>query len=89
MSLILRFSYLGTNRASAALSSTMVTVHRGFVPAWVQAPVHPSNLVDDDGVAVRVTFAYLLKFFVHVLPQEIPKGLLVTVPLPVSETESD
>jgi hypothetical protein len=40
------------------------------------------------GVAVRVTAAPLVNAAEHVVPQEIPAGLLVTVPLPVPDRET-
>ena len=49
----------------------------------VQAPVHPVKLEPVIGVAVNVTCVPLLKLALHVVPQLIPAGLLVTVPVPV------
>ena len=49
----------------------------------VHAPDHPPNVEPAAGVAVKVTFEPLLKLALHVVPQLIPAGLLVTVPLPV------
>jgi hypothetical protein len=46
-------------------------------------PVQPAKLEPEAGVATRFTFVPLLSVVVHVLPQLIPAGLLVTVPLPV------
>src|SRR5215471_15709798 len=59
----------------------MLTVHR-------PVPLHPSPLQPVkreplSGVAVSVTLVPWSKAALHVLPQLIPTGLLVTVPLPV------
>ena len=43
-------------------------------------PLHPAKLLPEAGVAVRVT---VLKEAEQVVPQLIPDGLLVTIPLPV------
>ena len=53
-----------------------------------QAPDHPLNVVLAAGVAVRTTVVPGLNDAEHVLPQLIPGGELVTVPIPdpVSET---
>jgi hypothetical protein len=48
-------------------------------------PVQPANVEPEDGMALRVTAVPLLRVAKHVLPQFIPAGLLVTVPLPVPE----
>ena len=53
------------------------------VPVPVHAPDHPANVEPLFGTAVRVTMAPLVKLALHVAPQSIPAGLLVTVPLPV------
>jgi hypothetical protein len=55
---------------------------RVTLPA-VQLLDHPANVEPGAAVARRLTFVPLLKLFVHVLPQLIPVGLLVTVPVPV------
>jgi hypothetical protein len=49
----------------------------------VQAPLHPAKPLPAIGTAVRVTLARLRKLALHVVPQLIPAGLLVTVPVPV------
>ena len=46
-------------------------------------PLQPANVELESGVAVKATVVPLLKDAEHVLPQLIPDGLLVTVPLPV------
>ena len=56
-----------------------ISVH---APAPVQAPLHPLNVEPGAGAALKLTEAPLLKFALHVVPQLIPGGLLVTVPEP-------
>lgn len=51
----------------------------------VQAPLHPPNFAPLVGVAVRVTEVPLENMALQVLPQLIPAGLLVTVPVPLPE----
>jgi hypothetical protein len=57
-----------------------VTAH---VPVPLQAPDQPVNVEPVLGVAVRVTGVALAKLALHVVPQLMPEGLLVTVPVPV------
>jgi hypothetical protein len=45
--------------------------------------VQPSNVDPAVGVAVRATLAPVVNAALHVPPQLMPAGLLVTVPLPV------
>ena len=52
---------------------------QGAVP--VQAPLHPVNTKLGPGAAVRV-MAPSAKFALHVVPQSIPAGALVTDPEP-------
>jgi len=47
-----------------------------------QAPDQPTKAEVPSGIAVRVTDVPLLKFAAHWLGQEIPTGLLTTVPVP-------
>jgi hypothetical protein len=56
------------------------SVHVG-VP--VHAPDHPANMEPVPGVAVSVTGVPLAKVAIHAVPQLMPDGLLVTVPVPV------
>ena len=64
----------------AEVLSINVITHDAVPP---QAPDHPTNVEPAAGVAVKVTLEPLLKLALHVVPQLIPAGLLVTVPLPV------
>ena len=52
-------------------------------PVVQPVPLQPAKVEPDAGVAVRVTTVPLLKFAEQVLPQLMPAGELVTVPLPV------
>ena len=53
------------------------------VPVPVHAPDHPANVELLFGAAVSVTMVPLLKLALHVAPQSMPAGLLVTFPAPV------
>jgi hypothetical protein len=53
------------------------------VPVPLQPPpLQPENVEPAAGVAVKVTAVPLVKPAEQVLPQEMPVGALVTVPLP-------
>ena len=51
----------------------------------VQAPLQPANTLLPLTRAVNVTTVPLVNALLHVLPQLMPAGLLVTVPLELSE----
>jgi len=67
--------------AVTLLASLMVTWQVLAVP--VHAPLHPWNVEPALAVAVRVTTVPWAKLASHAVPQSIPAGLDVTVPLPV------
>ena len=48
-------------------------------------PDQPVTVDPASAEAVRVTLVPIVKFAWHVVPQFIPAGLLVTVPLPVPD----
>ena len=60
----------------AALS---VTVH---VPVPVQPPLQPLKIEPAAGAAVKVTAVPLANAAAQVVPQEMPAGALVMVPVP-------
>jgi hypothetical protein len=68
------------------LAASMVTAH---VPVPVQAPLQPAKLELAEGVAVNVTEAPALKDAEQVVPQSIPMGEEVTVPVPVPALETE
>jgi hypothetical protein len=49
----------------------------------VQPPAHPTKVEPSAAVAVRVTAVPGSKLALHVCPQLMPDGLLLTLPLPV------
>lgn len=53
------------------------------LPVAVQLPDQPANVEPEEAVAVNVTAVLLLILAVQVLPQLIPAGLLITVPVPL------
>jgi hypothetical protein len=57
-------------------------------PVPLQAPLQPEKVLSASGVAVKFTLVPLLKLALHVAPQLMPAGVLVTVPLPVLVTLS-
>jgi hypothetical protein len=52
-------------------------------------PVQPAKVEPVAGVAVKVTRVPLLYNAEHVLPQLMPEGALVTVPMPVPAFEME
>jgi hypothetical protein len=58
------------------------------VPVPVQAPLQPVKAASLPALAVSVTTAPEAKLALHVLPQSMPGGTLVTVPLPLLVTLS-
>jgi hypothetical protein len=51
-------------------------------------PLQPANVDPAAGVALSVTAAPLVNDAEHVVPHEMPAGLLVTVPVPVPAGET-
>jgi hypothetical protein len=70
---------LALNEAVTELAPVNVTL-QVLVP--VHAPDQPANVEVAFGAAVSVTMAPLVKLALHVGPQLMPAGLLVTVPAP-------
>lgn len=72
---------LRLNVAVTARAAVMATVHVVVVP--VQAPLQPANTEPAAGAAVSVTDAPLLNAKLHSVPQLIPAGDEVTLPVPL------
>jgi len=62
------------------LAALMATVQ---APVPVQAPDQPAKVEPAAGVAVSVWDVPLLMLAEQIVPQLMPKGVLVTVPVPV------
>ena len=56
------------------------------VPVPVHAPDQPAKSEFASGFAVSVTVVPLAKFALHVSPQFMPAGALVTDPVPLPES---
>ena len=69
----------GLKSALTARAWFIVTVHGSVV----QSPLQPVKVKPTSATAVRVTTVLSMKLAVHVRPQSIPAGVLVTVPLPM------
>jgi len=69
------------NAAVTDVAALIVTVQLLAVP--VQAPLQPVNVEPTAGAAVRVTAVPDVNEVEHVVPQLMPAGALVIVPLPV------
>lgn len=52
-------------------------------------PLQPANVAPPVGVALRVTELPLVKLALHVPPQSMPDGVLLTVPLPPPDFATD
>lgn len=72
---------VGLKVARTVLAAVIFTVQ--VAPLAVSQPLQPANCQPVAGVAVRVAVASLRNAATQSLPQLIPDGTLVTVPLPV------
>jgi hypothetical protein len=72
--------FAAVNVAVTAAAAVTVTTQ---APVPVHAPLHPANVDPVAGAAVNVTIVPLAKLAAHAVPQLIPVGALVTVPVPV------
>ena len=68
---------------NVAVSEAAALIVTEQAPVPVQGPLQPAKVDPLSGVSVNVTIVPLAKFAVQVVPQLIPVGLLVTVPVPV------
>src|SRR6267142_5133187 len=76
----------GAKVAVTKVAALIVTVH---VPLPVQPPpLQPVKVEPATGAAVKVTEEPLVNDAEQVVPQEMPAGLLVTVPLPAPALET-
>jgi hypothetical protein len=73
---------LGLNVAVTEVSLAKVTVQTVEFPVQ-PPPVKPANVDPEFGAAVSVTAVPLAKLALHVVPQVIPAGELLTDPAPV------
>ena len=73
-----------TNEAPTDSACDMVTMHVVLAPE--HAPDQPANTDPPVALAVRVTDALALNWALHVVPQLMPDGTLVTVPAPLTRT---
>ena len=70
------------NVAPTVAAAFMVTLQ---VDVPLQAPVQPAKVELAAGVGVSVTAVPAAKLAMHVVPQLMPAGVLVTLPVPVPE----
>ena len=63
--------------------SLVITRRHAVVPE--QAPVHAEKVELDAGLAVSVMAVPVVKLALHVCPQLMPAGALLTIPVPVPE----
>ena len=68
------------NVALTEVAASMVTLQ---APVPLQAPPQPAKVEPESGVADILTTVPLAKLPEQVVPQEIPAGELVIVPVPV------
>jgi hypothetical protein len=77
--LVVKVYWITSKLAVTDLAASTVTMH---VPVPVHAPDQPANCDVPSGVAVRVTWVPVVKPAAQVLPQSMPDGEEVTVPVP-------
>jgi hypothetical protein len=68
---------------NVAVTEALADAIRLHVPVPLQAPDQPANVEPAFGVAVSVTAVPAAKLALHVCPQLMPAGVLLTVPPPV------
>jgi hypothetical protein len=68
---------------NVAVTLRAAVIDNAQFPVPLQSPLHPANVEPLAAVALSVTDVPFAKFVVHVLPQLIPAGEDVTVPVPV------
>jgi|SRR5437762_12935494 len=75
-------------KAKVAVTEVAALIVTVQVPVPAQPPLQPLNVEPAVGAAVKVTWVPLVNEAEQVAPQEMPAGLLVTVPLPVPALET-
>jgi hypothetical protein len=70
-------------KVAVTLSAALIVIVQVPVPLQAALPLQPVNVEPTPAAAVSTTLAFELKFAVHVVPQLMPVGELVTVPVPV------
>src|SRR5882724_1839497 len=70
-------------RAKVAVTARAAVIVTLQAPVPVQLPLQPVKVEPATGVAVKVTAVTLVNAAEQAVPQEMPAGKLVTVPLPV------
>jgi hypothetical protein len=79
----------GETAVNVALTDSAELIDTLQVPVPEQPlPDQPSNIAPDAGEAVKVTTAPCEKLDVQVPGQEIPAGLLLTLPVPVPPSDT-
>src|SRR5205823_3532695 len=74
-------------KVAVTVAAAFTVTVQGPVPVQ-PLPLQPVNVDPAAGAAVRETDAPVVKGAEHVAPQEMPAGLLVTVPVPVPDFET-
>ena len=74
---------VGTLKVAVTVRAAVIVTLQAPVP--VQLPPQPANVEPVDADAVRVTTVPVVKEVVQAVPQLMPTGELVTVPLPVPD----
>src|SRR6266850_2369084 len=75
-------------RAKVAVTARAAVIVTLQAPVPVQLPLQPEKVEPAAGAAVKVTVGPMVNEAVQVVPQEMPAGLLVTVPLPAPALET-
>jgi hypothetical protein len=84
--LMVQVSPHATRNLAVTILAEVIDSVQSFTP--VQLPVYPTNTNPEAGVAWSVTDWPCGNPWAHPVPQLMPAGMLVTVPLPSSVTDS-
>jgi hypothetical protein len=80
---------VGVLTANVAVTLVAAVTETTQLPVPVQVPLQPEKMEPDAAAAVRVTLVTETTVVLQVLPQVIPLGLEVTVPVPVPALVTD